>query len=451
MRHLRITISLVLFSLFFVSCNSHKERKQPAKELDVSLSEEPVNVKPGEGLLTDNYINGFAALVTQQFTVPHERTTIITAKKGLKVTVDPSKLVKEDGSAVDGKINVRIIELTNSMDLFKCNTATISDGRLLASGGSYFIGLTCNGQQLRIKEKGSLQVSFPVIDKNEMQLFYGERDSNGSMNWKIAGVLLEQQAEQGMFTDTNRFEVNNIPPVLSEIEFNKVFKSLDESVYYYNTKMTLKQLVDTLNTKTAKVFLQTISYWPKNLPTDVVLDTNYLISVYGPRKQYILRTCSILEEEKKEQMRLTAVRDSAIKEWKPRTLAGQIQKYYAPASVTNLGWINCDRFYDRQRQEEVEIDLPIAFKNSRVEYFVIFQSFNGMLSNRVTLSDSAKMRLINMPRGEKLTLVAFTRQNGIFYQLKESFVIGQHKNMTVGFSAISETELKNIFSGNIKI
>lgn len=451
MQHLRIAISLVSGMLLFVSCNNHKENKQPANELSASLPEGTANGNPAEDIHTESFINGFAASVTQHFTVTHQRTTVVTGKKGLKVTIDPSRLVKEDGTSVDGRIHVQMIELTNSMDLFRSNTATISDGRLLASGGSYFIGLTCNGQQLKVKENSSIQVCFPVIDKNEMQLFYGERDSNGSINWKIAGVLLEQQAEQGMFTDTNGFEVNNIPPVLSEIELNKVFKSLDESVYYYNTRMTLQQLVDTLNTKTAKVFLQTISYWPKNLPTDVVLDTNYLISVYGPRKQYILRTCSSLEEEQKEKMRMTAVRDSAIKEWKPRTLAGQIQKYYAPASVTNLGWINCDRFYDRQRQDEVEIDLPIAFKNSRVEYFVIFQSFNGMLSNKVTVSDSARMFLMNMPRGEKVTLVAFTRQSGMFYQLKESFVIGQHKKMAAGFSAISETELKNIFSDNVKI
>ncbi len=451
MQHLRIAITLLLLSLFIVSCNSQKEKNQPVKGLHASVLEQPEIADTHDGVITESYINGFAATATQHFTVPHERITVVTGKKGLKITVDPSRLVKEDGSAVDGKINVKMIELTTSMDLFKSNTATISDGRLLASGGSYFIGLDCNGQPLKLKDKNSLRVSFPVIDKNEMQLFYGERDSNGNMNWKIAGVLLEQQPEQVMFTDTNGFEVNNIPPVLSEIELNKVFKSLDESVYYYNTKMTLQKLVDTLNSKSAKVFIQTISYWPKNLPTDVVLDTNYLISVYGPRKQYILRTCSSMEAEQKEKLKMMAARDSAIRAWKPRSLAGQIQKYYAPAALTNLGWINCDRFYDRQNQMEVEIDLPIAFNKSRVDYFVIFQSFNGLLSNRVTVSDSAKMILMNMPKGEKVTLVAFTKQNGIFYQLKESFVIGKNKNIATGFSAITETELKNIFAGNIRI
>lgn len=451
MQHLRIAITLLLFTLFIVSCNNQKEKNQPVKGLHVSVSEEPGITDTHDEVNTESYINGFAASATQQFTVPHERISVVTGKKGLKITIDPSRLVKEDGSAVDGKINVQMIELTNSLDLFRSNTATISDGRLLASGGSYFIGLECSGQQLKLKTKSSLQVSFPVIDKNEMQLFYGERDSNGSMNWKIAGVLLEQQPEEVMFTDTNRFEVNNIPPVLSEIELNKVFKSLDESVYYYNTKMTLQKLVDTLNAKKAKVFIQTISYWPKNLPTDVVLDTNYLISVYGPQKQYILRTCSSMEAEQKEKLKMMAARDSALSAWKPRSLAGQIQKYYAPAALTKLGWINCDRFNDRQNQMDVEVDLPIAFNKSRVDYFVIFHSFNGLVSNRATVTDSAKMILMNMPQGEKVTLVAFTKKNGLFYQLKESFVIGKNRNIAAGFSAITETELKNIFAGNVKI
>lgn len=451
MQHLRIAIPLVLSIFITASCNNQKEKKQPAKNVSSSLTTDTLNGLTAEAISMQDYTNSFTASISQQFIVSHKKVTVINGKKGLQVTVDPSRLIKADGSAVDGKINVQLIELTNSKDLFKSNMATISDGRLLASGGSYFIGMKCKGQSLKLKEGRMIQVNFPRLTKEEMELFYGERNSINGINWKRAAVLLEPQYEQINFSYSNRVEANNIPPVLSELKFNKVYKSLDESVYYYKTKMTLQQLVDTLNVRSSKVYLQVVSYWPKNLPTGVKLDTNYLTSVYGPRKQYILRSCKAMEEEEMAKLKMIAARDSAIKQWKPKTLAGQIQKYYAPANLTNLGWINCDRFYDREKQIEVEIELPITFNKSRVEYFVIFQTFNGLLNNRINLNETSKMVIANMPVGEKVTLVAFTKQKGVIYQLKENFVIERNKKISAGFSPISEEEMKNIFAGNISI
>ena len=94
--------------------------------------------------------------------------------------------------------------MTTSNDLFKSNAATVSNGRLLASGGSYFIGMENNGQKIRLKKGHSLPVDFPVFAKEEMELFYGERDSAGSMNWVKAGNKLEQQFEEMEFNTRSR-------------------------------------------------------------------------------------------------------------------------------------------------------------------------------------------------------------------------------------------------------
>lgn len=446
----RITISLLSALLIFTSCKLQKNNEQTNQNEMLPGLPDTLKMQATESIDIREYVNGYIRSVTQKFVVPAGKTMIVTGKNGLKITVDPSKLVKEDGTAINGKILVRLVELTNSNELFRSNAATMSDGMLLASGGSYFIGLECNGQNLALKQGHALEVSFPVLKEDEMQLFYGERDADENMNWKRTAVLLEPPSEAISFTDSNPYEPNNIPPVLADFDPGKVYKTLEEPVYYYKQRMTLKELVDTLNSKNAKVTLQTISYWPKNLPTNQVLDTHYLTAMYGPRKQYILRSLKAIQADSIAGECEKLKRDSLLRNWKPKSLAGQLQKYYAPSAVQRLGWINCDRFYRSGEQVEMQLELPVTLNKCRVDYFIIFHSFNGLINSRVNVGEEASFVLNSMPAGEKVTLVAFTKKNGIIYHCKEDFVIGKNKKKLTGFKTITENALKTIFSENVK-
>lgn len=44
--------------------------------------------------------------------------------------------------------------------------------------------MTSNGQQLKLKSNKTLSVEFPKLSDNEMALFYGEKDSLGTINWQ---------------------------------------------------------------------------------------------------------------------------------------------------------------------------------------------------------------------------------------------------------------------------
>ncbi|MEO7523108.1 MAG: hypothetical protein ABIT58_03395, partial [Ferruginibacter sp.] len=345
---------------------------------------------------------------------------------------------KEDIKPIEGIIKLSIIELTNVHDLFKCNAATVSDGKLLASGGSYFIGMENGGVKLSIKNGKQIQASFPCLKKDDMELFYGQRNESSDMNWKVANVSFRQQYETMGFSELDIREKTTNP--LELIAQPRIYKSLDEAVYYYNKRMTVQNLVGILNKNEPRVYLQTISYWPKNLPTDRELDTNYLVQLYGPRKQYLLKSC-----KQEEQLK------AAVEKWQPKTIAGQIQKNYAPTALTSLGWINCDRFYKNNQRVETEVELPYAFSKIHVEYFILFKSFNGLISGKADLEKMVKFTLADMPSGEEITLIAFTKKNGIIYQAKHDFVIADDKKMPLLFEEISARELKNIFGSNVKI
>ena len=128
--------------LFVLVILSACHKKSSTRTADISLSgalsynDSSVVVFPA---IVDSglFRNGLNKKSTQHFIVKHTKPSLIRAAKGLQVKIDPDALEREDGLPITGDIAVEILELTNSDDLFKHNAATVSDGKLLISGGSY--------------------------------------------------------------------------------------------------------------------------------------------------------------------------------------------------------------------------------------------------------------------------------------------------------------------------
>lgn len=455
---LRVYVTLVLCTIIVFSCNNKKEKADNIVATETKL--DTVQIPPEESLDLSDCVNSFTTNITQRFSASAQKISVITAKKGLKVTVDPTVLEKNDGTPAEGKIDVHIIELTTVEELFKSNAATMSNGRLLSSGGSYFIAMYCNGQELRIKKDKAIQVSFPMIKNDEMELFYGQRNiADNSMNWIAAGERLSKNVspvDELSFTDSNYNAGNDNYPLYTyqEEKKAKIYPTLNDKVYYYTKLLTLKQLVDTVNKNGAKLYIDTVHMWPKvtvRLLAGQRIDTNYLLSVYGPEKQFILKNCKAMQDEAERKARQKTDMQQAIDKWQPQTLAGQIQKYYSPTAVQRLGWINCDRFYDNSTPAEVELDLPITFNKGSIQYFLIYRSFNGLMNGKLQCNETGKIILGNLPVNQPITLIAFTKNNGQLYHCKEDFVTGKNKTLKTDFKNISVEEMNKIFGKNVRI
>ncbi|MEO6254116.1 MAG: hypothetical protein ABIO79_12460 [Ferruginibacter sp.] len=450
----RIAFACAFATCLLFSCNNKRNKNVSLTGSGKGLITSTTTVLL-DGLLDINqYCEVFARNATQYFTVPAKKTTVVTATGGLRIRVTPGALETEDGSAVNGKINVKVIELTNSFDLFKSNAATMSNGRLLASGGSYYIDMESGGQKLRLKKGKAMQVDFPLLAKAKMELFYGERNNQNNMNWQPAGVGLKPQPAETVLFEYHG-DANDFPLVKSNTIFgeHKTYLTLKEEVYYYNKKMTLAELVDTLNRYQPKVYIDTLYTWPKelkNLPVGARVDTNFLYSYYGPPRQFMLKTYKNLAGEKGELAKKEAARAAAVENWQPQSLAGQIQKYYMPSSITALGWINCDRLYRPLEQTDMEVELPITLNASHIEFFLLFRSVSGLMNLRADTSGPKKI-FRNLPQGEPVILLGFTKANGQIYECREEFIIQKNKKLQLDFKDISPTEMAKKFGKNVRI
>ncbi|MEP7163333.1 MAG: hypothetical protein ABI741_01500 [Ferruginibacter sp.] len=449
------TCAAALFLL--VSCNNKKTKA--GNEQQQSPSSSTVMANPQEETINiPDFQKGYEQLLTQRFTAAAGKITVIKADKGLKLTVDPLALEKENGEAVNDAINVSIIELTNSEDLFKSNAATVSDGKLLMSGGSYYIGMESEGEKLHIRKGYFLEVEFPKLRKEDMELFYGQRDSGNNMNWKPAGESLEPPEEPIEFTyATYRYDtvyrVDTIrEPDKSVYSYSfltgRVFRDLNAKVFYYDQQVTLGQLLDTVNKHSRKLCLDSISFWPPNLPKNRTLDTNYLVTVYGPRFQLMLKKCECKDDEAKKYPYIR--RDTSINSRVVSSLADQVQKYYAPEQINALGWINCDR-YDNRPMSDMEFEIPITFNtNPNIQYFVLFKSFSGCINGSI-IPNAQKFVINQLPLNEEITLIAFTKSKGLIYQARTDLRVSQKKNMILDFKEISMAEMNKIFGRNVRI
>lgn len=189
---------------------------------------------------------------SQTFKVSAGKPTQVKGKKGTIISVNPSNLTTENGQPLGKTIEVELKELTNQNDLLRTNAQTISNGKLLVSGGAYYINLTSGGKQLKLKEGKSLSVVFPKLTNKEMDLFYAQRDSLGQLNWQKANQKFESKPkpEAGKPQILDSIIVSDIDAILDYTEDEEGYnRELTEEGKKINEKLEKN---NDLNTKVYK-------------------------------------------------------------------------------------------------------------------------------------------------------------------------------------------------------
>lgn len=121
---------------------------------------------------------------TEQFEFMQERDTTFVGKQLIAIKIPKGSLVFEDGTVPTGAINLQVIEATRPSDWIANNLSTVSNGKLLASGGMLSINATSEGKPLKIKAGQSLDVTVPTKNLDpEMELFDGQHQEDGVVTW----------------------------------------------------------------------------------------------------------------------------------------------------------------------------------------------------------------------------------------------------------------------------
>ncbi len=148
----------------------------------------------------------------QDFIVDASVGRSFTTKSGIEFTVPADAFRNEIGEVISaGLIEIEIVEMLTTNDMIFNQRSTTSDGDVLVTGGQFKISYSLNGNPVNIGFGVDIEVVIPTdIGDDKMQVFYGEEDPNGFVNWSQALKRSYDPFDSAVFTD------NPIPVIVTD-------------------------------------------------------------------------------------------------------------------------------------------------------------------------------------------------------------------------------------------
>lgn len=371
----------IVFSL--ISCQKEKNMTEVSKT--VVDENQKIKISPLDELKQVNELLDKVKEPPQTFTVSSNKNSLVKGKKGTIIHVNPAVLETEDGTSIGMTIEVELLELTEKSDFVLQNAQTLSNGRILVSGGAYYINMISDGKKLRIKKGRGIDVEFPKLSEDEMSLFLGERDSLNQINW----VKTNKNFKNRKFLDLKE------PTKSPKKETPVIYTEDDESM-------------DSLFNK------------PKLVNKSEVSEKQY--------KEYLQRQAEY--EERLEQRKF-------------------LQSTYENVSLTNFGWINCDRFYE---DNSPKVNIELIVKNdslSGVVSYAVFRDIKSILNAQYWKGMKTNLTFKEIPKNKEITIITLSKKGNTLYMDKTNVKAEANKQITVDFEIVNEEKIKEAIN-NLK-
>lgn len=427
--------------LIIVSCNNVKENNNTINEVEI-----PVDLKDS------------LQLKEQSVLISTSNDTTINLEGGVKISIPKNIFVDSNGELVDS-VEIHFTESLTIESMILENLTTTSDSQLLISNGMLKFEAFSNGNELKIKEGEELLVYFPRNGETEdYDLFYGSRTTEESeINWEIATKKETKSTRKkinpkyiynircsgypikinDIFTPTYKFEdksikenffdyfIKNFNPSKKAMEWLIANHNLDGSsdscgLYVeikYNNDLSIKN-IDLSNYDSR--FMSEIETFLKSMPKINYGTVDYLDLDNKSIKFNIFTHDEIDKDDYTRQVEQNLINNNS---------PIQFNADYYVYSVTNLGWINCDRFY---KYEETN-DFYVNNAKDNIQYNLIFKNFKSILRSK---NDNGKTFFSKIPYNEPVELIGFEI-------IRDSVIFGKEEFITSS-NLVEINELKKI-------
>ena len=336
----------------------------------------------------------FEAELTQQFIIPTNDSILsVTGAKGTVITFntnDLEGLVDSNGSNKDS-LRVNLIELVSPEDLLKANAQTISNGQWLISGGAFKIDIEGYGP-LTLKEGKTIDVRFPVnTTENNMKIFYGSRDENNNMNWQPSETMINERSYYSILYKEEELRI------ITESRMGDSEAS----------ESTIK--ADSLGDLTINDFER------KHPELDTLLIINDTLRGIDSYRNI---------EDIRERLNGSEVRLQPLR-----------SKIYESVSLTQLGWINIDKF--APEVETVNITFNYNEKMDAVFTYLVDADNNTILN---VVNEN-----LDIPKKRRFYILSFGLKNGTYYTYKKAVRFNEDKTHSIEMKDIKGSNFSSMF------
>lgn len=460
----KVFIISIVIAVLFLGCDNTQDKKvelTPKEEIN------PIKINPLEELEQVDKLLSDIAEKPQKYTSPSNKKSTVKGLKGTIIYVDPEHLETIDGSPLGDKIHIELLEMTDNSSMILNNTQTVSNGQVLVTGGAYYLNMTSNEKQLRIKSGKGLSVEFPKLTENEMELFLGERDSLGQINWIPTNESFESRNNLDAVETKSSIKKKSgetygcsfllsIPPTQN---YNLLWKDEDlgdmmkknyspsSELIKYLTNNTQHYIafrfdLDTLNRRIINVKPHPLN--PTNLDSKEIIKTISSL----PKFDYKTRKnpdIAYSENHYELQIHLSnelkLIQAKAVNKEILKQISYQLDTYKA-VEVLNFGWINCDRFYN---DPNPKIDIQILVNNDSLtgaRIFAIFKDINSIMTEQYWKGRNYSPKFRNVPIGKELQVIALSAKDGKPYIFETIINTETDKEIQVDFTATTQKDIK---------
>ena len=273
------------------------------------------------------------SLEKQVFSISADSMHFLVGKQGGVILVHPQSFVDENGKPVQGKIDIEFREVQEAKDFVKSRISTVSDGKILQTAGSYFVGASQNGKALQVNPKsGGLFVAIPALKKDTaMRFFVGEKTASGDVNWKLDATTKEKKLDMPS------------PPMQELTDLKLSLNDEALAIEYASTKGFLDDINKNFILKGNKYTMK----YGKNNENSQTWEIAFVEQI---RKKYALVAWArdyIKDKENFLQQKLnklTAAWDNYNKlnhAWK---VENNLEPTFYEYQLQKTGWLNCDKF-----------------------------------------------------------------------------------------------------------
>jgi hypothetical protein len=388
----------------------------------------------------------------QRFSIDNKKDTLLLCKEGTVVMVPANSFAGEDS------IDFEITEFYEYSDMVLNRLTTMSDTSQLISGGMLRINAYRNDSLIDVKLEKSLKVFVPRLTENDsMQIFKEKENTEGdsvvgsNVNWTLSDTRMSEpllrkyiraidfndyynlirgyesaSRKKAVFsiskeTDLSREQIRNIMrekyPEYDRMRFKKIWrrnllfkKANDEFEENYGIH-GYPGLGDTSYFEINHFF----RYKSKHTPIDTIY-SNGSWSVGQNRSFFNIET------------------DIAAK---------KIAEKYS-FLLDDLGWINCDRFYNDPRQKT---NLFVKVADDPGNYFtvIVFDKFKSIMNGYPTFGGRVSFSKIPVGEAVKIISIGINAEGKAVMAMKE-IVIKKDEVIKLDYEEQEKDDIKKSLS-----
>lgn len=171
-------ISQYYFGERFATEDVNKENYRKFRRVDITLK--VVNHD------SQSWLQSVNSSANQTMTIRTDSAYTLKGKHGAVIEIPREAFVGADGQPYKGNIAFELKEAVDPFSIISMGLTTMSDNQLLITRGMVYVSAQGNGQDLALADGKSLTITVPSMQNSEtnMNVFYGEKKEDGSINWK---------------------------------------------------------------------------------------------------------------------------------------------------------------------------------------------------------------------------------------------------------------------------